>query len=124
MEQNIGEKANSFLRRLEAYDFAGCRAMCTAGATVWQNDGAGERTIDATLRRFEAFAAEVETLRYDVVRQFRNGDEVLQQQVLHLTAADGTAGEVHAAVCFRFGDGGLIDRIEECVYPVPTAEAL
>ncbi|MFD5192489.1 nuclear transport factor 2 family protein [Streptomyces sp. NPDC058357] len=124
MEQDISEKAISFLRRLEAYDFAGCRAMCSGGATVWQNDGQGERAIDATLRQFEAFAADVDTLRYDVIRQFRNADEVLQQQVLHLSRADGSVSKVHAAVCFRFGDGGLIDRIEECIYTVPTAEAL
>ncbi|MEV5203148.1 nuclear transport factor 2 family protein [Streptomyces sp. NPDC053720] len=121
MEQNIGERAISFLRCLEVYDFAGCRAMCTSGAIVWQNDGRGARTIDATLRRFKAFAADVDTLRYDVVRQFRNTNEVLQQQVLHLSAADGSQTRVHAAVCFRFEDDGLIDRIEEYIYEVPAA---
>jgi hypothetical protein len=122
MGQNNGEQAISFLRCLEAHDFAGCRAMCSGSATVWQNDGRGERTIDATLRQFEAFAADVDALRYDVIRQFRNTNEVLHQHVLHLSMADGSAGRVHAAVCFRFEDGGLIDRIEEYIYEVPTAE--
>ncbi|MFF1348183.1 nuclear transport factor 2 family protein [Streptomyces sp. NPDC058322] len=121
MGQDIGEQAISFLRCLEVHDFAGCRAMCTGGATVWQNDGQGARTIDATLHRFEAFVADIDTLRYDVIRQFRNTNEVLQQQVLHLSAADGSESRVHAAVCFRFEDDGLIDRIEEYVYEVPTA---
>ncbi len=121
MGHNISEKAMSFLRGLEAYDFAGCRAMCTSRATVWQNDGQGERAIDATLQRFQAFAADVDALRYDVIRQFRSTNEVFQQQVLHLSMADGSGSKVHAAVYFRFESGGLIDRIEECIYAVPTA---
>ncbi|MEE1769458.1 nuclear transport factor 2 family protein [Streptomyces sp. JV185] len=123
MRQNISETATSFLRCLEAHDLAGCRSMCTGGATVWQNDGQGVRAIDATLQQFEAFAADVDALRYDIIRQFQNANEVFQQQVLHLRMADGSDSKVHAAVCFRFEGGGLIDRIEECIYPVPTAEA-
>ncbi|MFB6877484.1 nuclear transport factor 2 family protein [Streptomyces sp. NPDC056323] len=123
MGQDISEKAISFLRCLEAYDFAGCRAMCTSRATVWQNDGRGERAIDATLQQFKAFAADIDALRYDVMRQFQKGKEVFQQQVLHLSMADGSDNEVHAVVYFRFGGGGLIERIEECIYAVPAAEA-
>ncbi|MFF8918815.1 nuclear transport factor 2 family protein [Streptomyces sp. NPDC015032] len=123
MGQNNSETAISFLRSLEVYDLAGCRAMCTSRATVWQNDGQGERAIDAMLERFKAFAADVDALRYDVIRQFQNADEVFQQQVLHLSLADGSGSRVHAAVCFRFEGDGLIDRIEECIYTVPTAEA-
>ncbi|MGW7620013.1 nuclear transport factor 2 family protein [Streptomyces antimycoticus] len=68
-------------------------------------------------------AADVDTLRYDIVRQFQDGDEVLQQQVLHLTMTDGSRSEVHAAMYFRF-DGGLIDHIEEYFNVVPINESM
>ncbi|MEV7781175.1 nuclear transport factor 2 family protein [Kitasatospora sp. NPDC088351] len=119
MEQNISETAIRCLRRLEEYDFAGVRAMCTDGATVWQNDGKAEQAIDERLEQFKSFVTTLDSLRYDVIRQFQNPNEVLQQQVLHLAMADGSRSELHAAVYFRF-DGGLIDRIEEYVYTVPA----
>lgn len=118
MEQTISGTAVRFLRRLEVYDFADARAMCTDRATVWQNDGQGEQPMDERLRQFGSFAATVDSLRFDVVRQFRDADEVLLQYLLHLVTADGSRSEVHAVVYFRF-EGGLIDRIEENIYTVP-----
>ncbi|OSC42258.1 nuclear transport factor 2 family protein [Mycobacterium decipiens] len=119
MEQDIGEMATSFLRRLEAYDFTGARTMCTDAATVWHNDASGEQTVGAVLEHFESFAATANSLQFDVVRQFKNSNEVLQQHVLRLSMADGSCSEVHAAVYFRF-EHGLIDRIEEFMYSVPA----
>ncbi|MCX4680652.1 nuclear transport factor 2 family protein [Streptomyces sp. NBC_01433] len=118
MEQTISETAIRFLRRLEVYDFADAQAMCTEKATVWQNDGKGEQTIDERLRQFSSFAATVDSLRFDVIRQFRDANELLLQYILHLVTADGSRSEVHAVVHFRF-EGGLIDRIEENIYTVP-----
>ncbi len=122
MDQNISEKVNSGLRRLEAHDFAGFQAMCTSRSTVWQNDGKGEQTIGERMEQFESFVTTVDSLRYDVIRQFQNSDEVFQQHVLHLVMTDGSRSEVHAAVYFRF-EGDLIDRIEEYVYTIPADEA-
>ncbi|MFF4772886.1 nuclear transport factor 2 family protein [Microtetraspora fusca] len=119
MGKNIGEKAIQCLRRLEAYDFAGMRAMCTDTATVWHNDGNGEQTIDEKLERLKPLVTGVASLRYDVIRQFQNSHEVLQQHVLHLAMTDGSRGEVHAAMYFRFKDD-LVDRIEEYAYAVPA----
>ncbi|WP_218952424.1 nuclear transport factor 2 family protein [Amycolatopsis anabasis] len=122
MGQNIAEKALQWLRHLESYDFAGMRAMCTDKATVWHNDGAGQQTIDEKLKQLSPLAATVDSLRYDVIRQFRNANEVLHQQVLHLAMSDGSRSELHAAMYFRFEDG-LIDRVEEYAYPMPAGEA-
>ncbi|MER6947522.1 nuclear transport factor 2 family protein [Nonomuraea sp. NPDC000554] len=119
MGQNISEKAIQCLRHLEAYDFAGMRSMCTDTATVWHNDGKGEQTIDEKLEQLKPLVAAVDSLRYDVTRQFQSSNEVLQQQVLHLAMTDGSRGEVHAAMYFRFRDG-LVDRIEEYAYAVPV----
>lgn len=118
MEQNINEKVLEFLRRLEVHDFDGVQAMCTDRAIVWQNDGLGERAIGARMTQIKAFFADVVSLRYDVIRQFWNSHEVLQQQKLHLVMTDGSSCEVNATVFFRFEDG-LVDRIEENVYPSP-----
>jgi limonene-1,2-epoxide hydrolase len=122
MERNVSEKVNQFLRHLEAYDFSSAQAMCTNGGTLWQNDGKGEQTIEERLAQFKSFVATVDSLRYHVIRQFQNANEVLHQHVLHLDMTDGSSSEVHAVVYFRFV-GDLIDRIEENVYTVPTAEA-
>lgn len=122
MGQNISEKVEKGLRLLEAYDFAGFRAMCTSGCTLWENDGNGEQTIEDRMVQFKSFVADVDSLRYDVFRRFENDGEVLHQHVLHVAMADGTHNEVHAAAYFRFADG-LIDRIEEYGYAVPADRA-
>ncbi|WP_283134634.1 nuclear transport factor 2 family protein [Rhizohabitans arisaemae] len=120
MGKNICDKAVESLRRLEAYDFAGMRSMCTGKATVWHNDGKGNQSIDEKLEQLGPLVATLDSLKYEVVRQFHNSHEVFQQQVLHLAMADGSRAEMHAAMYFRFEDG-LIDRIEEFVYDVPEA---
>ncbi|RPK67707.1 SnoaL-like domain protein [Streptomyces sp. ADI96-02] len=119
MEQGVSDQVNQFLRSLEAFDFSGAQAMCTGAATVRQNDGKGEQPIDESLDQFKSFVGNVDSLRYDVIRQFQSQDEVFQQHVLHLVMSDGSRSTVHAAVYFRF-EGGLIDGIEEYVYAEPA----
>lgn len=122
MAHDIDDRVNLFLRSLEAFDFTAARTMCTEAATVRQNDGQGEQPIEDSLDRLRSFTLDVCSLRYDVIRRFRNPDEVLQQHVLHVVGNDGSRSNVHAAVYFRF-QGGLIDRIEEYVYAQPTLTA-
>ncbi|MFC8626155.1 nuclear transport factor 2-like protein [Streptomyces anulatus] len=119
MAHDIDDRVNLFLRSLEAFDFTAARTMCTQAATVRQNDGQGEQPIEESLDRLRSITADVDSLSYDVIRRFRNPDEVLQQHVLHLAGIDGSRSDVHAAVYFRFQDG-LIDRIEEYVYAEPA----
>ncbi|MEU0358755.1 nuclear transport factor 2 family protein [Streptomyces cyaneofuscatus] len=118
MTEGIDERVSRFLRSLEAFDFAAAREMCTESATVRQNDGRGDQPIKESLDQLELLAAELDVLDYDILRRFRDPGEVLQQHVLHLVGKDGSRRDVHAVVHFRFL-GGLIDRIEECVYPEP-----
>ncbi|MFI0470418.1 hypothetical protein ACH347_40675 [Saccharopolyspora sp. 5N102] len=118
MRRNISETATQCLRRLAAGDFDGVRKMCTDTATVWHNDGKGEQAIDEKLGQLGLLIPTVQALEYDVIRQFQNYDEVLQQQVLRLELADGSHREVHAAMYLRF-EGDLIDRIEEYTYVMP-----
>ncbi|WP_454790114.1 hypothetical protein [Mycolicibacterium lutetiense] len=115
MARYLTQKATQCLRLLEAYDFAGMQAMCTGTATVWHSDGTGEQSIDEKLGQLKSLVTSVASLRYEVIRQFSGSDDVLQQQVLHLTMADGSDDQVHAAMYFRF-EGGLIERIEEYTY--------
>ncbi|MGW4028755.1 nuclear transport factor 2 family protein [Streptomyces sp. NPDC004838] len=119
MRRNIRENTIQWLRHLEAYDFDGMRAMCTETATVWHNDGKGEQSIDEKLEQLKPLVFTVDSLRYEIARQFHNPDEVFQQQILRLTLADGSHREVHATMYFLF-EGDLIDRVEEYVYAVPT----
>jgi uncharacterized protein (DUF1684 family)/ketosteroid isomerase-like protein len=120
MSTDIKDTAVRYLRRLEAGDYAGMRALCTDTATVWHNDGKGQQTIDENLAMLEDGPAAEASLRYDITRQFSEADEVLQQHVLRITNADGPVGEVQAAMYFRFKDG-LIDRIEEYANFIPAA---
>lgn len=120
MSTDVGDTAVRYLRRLEAGDYAGMRALCTDTATVWHNDGKGQQTIDENLAMLEDGPAAEASLRYDIIRQFTEADEVLQQHVLRITNADGPVGEVQAAMYFRFEDG-LIDRIEEYANFIPAA---
>jgi len=119
MRQNLSEQAIQCLRHLEAYEFGSMRAMCTDTATMWHNDGKGEQTVDEKLEQLKPLVAAVDSLRYDVTRQFQNSNEVLQQNVLHMVMADGSRSNAHAAMYFRFREG-LIDRIEEYAYAVPV----
>ncbi|MET9095613.1 nuclear transport factor 2 family protein [Streptomyces cyaneofuscatus] len=118
MTEDIDDRVNRFLRSLEAFDFTAARQMCTETATVRQNDGRGERPIKESLEQLETLSAELDVLDYDILRRFRDPGEVLQQHVLHLVGKDGSRRDVHAVVHFRFQEG-LIDRIEESVYPEP-----
>ncbi|WP_309615919.1 nuclear transport factor 2 family protein [Salinibacterium sp.] len=111
-----------YLRQWEVRDYAAMRSLCTATATVWHSDGSGDQSIDENMALLEQLASQVDTLRYDIVRQFQNDDAVFQQQVLHLTMTDGSCSDVHAAMYFRF-DGDLIDRIEEYFNVVPLTES-
>ncbi|MEV0274828.1 nuclear transport factor 2 family protein [Streptomyces sp. NPDC050610] len=122
-DQDLRAAAVHYLRQWEVRDYAAMRSLCTDTATVWHNDGSGDQPIDENMELLKRLAADVDTLRYDVVRQFQDRDEVLQQQVLRLTATDGSRSEVHAAMYFRF-DGGLIDRIEEYFNVVPINESV
>ncbi|MEV7186177.1 nuclear transport factor 2 family protein [Kitasatospora sp. NPDC093102] len=111
-EQELDGALTAGLRLLESRDLAGFRALCTPGATVWQNDGDGTRTIDVRLEQIATFLDTVESLRFEVVRRFHKPGEALQQHVLELVAPDGTRSRVHATTYFRF-EGGLIAEIEE-----------
>ncbi|MFB4271639.1 DUF1684 domain-containing protein [Nonomuraea sp. GTA35] len=120
MSTDIKDAAIRYLRRLEAGDYAGMRALCTDTATVWHNDGKPQQTIDENLAMLKDGPTAEVSLRYDIIRQFTEADEVLQQHVLHITNADGPVGEVQAAMYFRFEDG-RIDRIEEYATFIPAA---
>ncbi len=61
-------------------------------------------------------------MRYDIIRQFSQPGEVLQQHVVRVVTRNGMRGEVHAAVYFLFDDAGLITRIEEYANFVPGSE--
>ncbi|MHA6631614.1 nuclear transport factor 2 family protein [Pseudonocardia sichuanensis] len=120
MSAEIQDTAIRYLRLLEAGDHAGMRALCTDTATVWHNDGKDEQTIDENLSLLKGMLSKETSLRYDIIRQFSKPNEVLQQHVLHITNIEGPAGEVQAAMYFRF-EGGLIDRIEEYANFIPAA---
>ncbi|SEO64570.1 DUF1684 domain-containing protein [Amycolatopsis saalfeldensis] len=117
--QSTKDKARQYLRHLENRDFEAARSMCAGTATVWHNDGKGDETIDENINGMKAQIHTMESMRYDVVRQLSDGDEVLQQHVIHVATTDGMRGEVQAAVYFRFEDG-LITRIEEYAAFVPA----
>jgi ketosteroid isomerase-like protein len=112
MSQGLRDKAIRYLRHLERADWAAARAMCAETATVWHNDGQGESTIDENIAGMANQIGAIESMRYDITRQFSRPGEVLQQHVVHVTMRDGARFQVHAAVYFGFADG-LITRIEE-----------
>jgi hypothetical protein len=112
MSQDVEDKAITYLRHLENRQWADARSMCTEKATVWHNDGKGDSTIDENISGMEAQIAPIESMRYDITRQFSGPEEVLQQHVVNVVTKDGGLFRVDAAVYFRF-ENGLISRIEE-----------
>jgi uncharacterized protein (DUF1684 family)/ketosteroid isomerase-like protein len=112
MSQDVEDRAIAYLRHLENREWADARAMCSEKATVWHDDGKGDSTIDENIAGMEAQIEPVESMRYEITRQFSRRDEVLQQHVVHVVTKDGGRFRVDAAVYFRFEDG-LIARIEE-----------
>ncbi|MEU5846120.1 nuclear transport factor 2 family protein [Saccharopolyspora shandongensis] len=112
MSQNLKDKAITYLRHLENREWADAQAMCSETATVWHNDGKGNSTIQENISGMEAQIEPIQSMRYDITRQFSQPDEVLQQHVVNVVMKDGALFRVDAAVYFRFEDD-LITRIEE-----------
>ncbi|MFD4675624.1 DUF1684 domain-containing protein [Lentzea sp. NPDC058450] len=109
---DLKAKATTYLRHLENREWSEARAMCTADATVWHNDGKGDSGIGENIAGMEAQIEPIESMRYDITRQFEQPGEVLQQHVVNVATKDGGLFAVDAAVYFRF-ENGLITRIEE-----------
>ncbi|MFI9555586.1 DUF1684 domain-containing protein [Nonomuraea endophytica] len=120
VSQDLKNKAITYLRSLEKADWDTARAMCARTATVWHNDGKGESPIEENIEGMKAQIHTIESMSYDITRQFSQPGEVLQQHVVHVAAKNGVRGEVHAAVYFRFDDKGLITRIEEYANFIPA----
>ncbi|SDY52468.1 SnoaL-like domain-containing protein [Saccharopolyspora shandongensis] len=112
MSQDLKDKAITYLRHLENREWADAQAMCSEKATVWHNDGKGDSTIQENISGMEAQIGPIQSMRYDITRQFSQPDEVLQQHVVNVVMKDGALFRVDAAVYFRFEDD-LITRIEE-----------
>ncbi|WP_128382029.1 nuclear transport factor 2 family protein [Streptomyces cavernae] len=120
MSQELNDKAVTYLRALESRDWDAARALCTDTTTVWHNDGKGEQSIEENIAGMEAQIDSIESMRYDILRQFSRPGEVLQQHVVHVATTGGMRGEVHAAVFFGFDDAGQIKRIEEYANFIPV----
>lgn len=120
MSEFLRQKTVDYLRHLQNGEFAAARAMCTETATVWHNDGKGEQTIAENVASMQDQMEVIRSMRYDIIRQFSDGDGVLQQHVVDVSTSSGMRGQVLAAAYFRF-DGDLIDRIEEYANFVPHA---
>jgi limonene-1,2-epoxide hydrolase len=119
MSQDLKNKAVAYLRALENRDWKTARALCTQTATVWHNDGKGEESIEENIAGMEGQIESIESMRYDILRQFSQPGEVLQQHVVHVATTSGMRGEVHAAVYFGYDDAGKIKRIEEYANFIP-----
>jgi 2-polyprenyl-3-methyl-5-hydroxy-6-metoxy-1,4-benzoquinol methylase len=111
MTVELARLAQTYLSHVQNRDWTAARAMCTRTATVWHNDGNGAQSIDDNIAGMQEQIGSVESMRYEIIRQFTRPREVLQQHVVHVVSTS-MRGEVHAAVYFAFADG-LIDRIEE-----------
>ncbi|WP_406149273.1 nuclear transport factor 2 family protein [Streptomyces sp. NBC_01012] len=122
MSQNLKDKVITYLRALEKSDWKSARALCTETATVWHNDGKGDETFEEYFEGLRRQIGSYESIRYDILRQLSQPDEVLQQHVVHVTANDGKRGEVHAAVHFGFDGTGLITRIEAYANYIPVSQ--
>ncbi len=109
---DLKAKAATYLRHLENREWADARTMCSDDATVWHNDGKGDAPIQDNIDGMAAQIEPIESMRYDITRQFHQQDEVLQQHVVNVAMKDGGQFRLDAAVYFRFEDG-LITRIEE-----------
>lgn len=109
---DLKAKAITYLRHLENREWAAARAMCADTATVWHNDGKGDSTIDENIAGMADLVEPIESMRYEITRQFEQDGEVLQQHVVHVSTKDGGRFVLDAAVYFRF-ENGLITRIEE-----------
>jgi ketosteroid isomerase-like protein len=110
--QNLSEKVTAFLRNLQKRDWAAARALCSDDATVWHSDGKGDSGIDDNIKSMADGMDGIESIEYTIVRQFSEGDDVLQQHVLDVTTSDGKHIQIRVAAYFSFTDG-LISRIEE-----------
>lgn len=70
--RTAAHKAIAYLRHLENREWADAWAMCSEKATVWHNDGKGDSTIQENISSMEAQIDPIQSMRYDITRQFSN----------------------------------------------------
>ncbi|WP_176946651.1 DUF1684 domain-containing protein [Lentzea fradiae] len=108
---DLKDKVTTYLRHLENRDWEAAQAMCAENATVWHNDGKGDSSIQENIASMKAQIDPIESMRYEIVRQFEQPGEVLQQHVVNVVTKDGGVFQVDAAAYYRF-ENGLITRME------------
>jgi ketosteroid isomerase-like protein len=92
------------------------------GAVVWHNDDKLDRDAVENMKRAGELHRVLRDVRVEVVRREPLSDGLLQQFVIHGTAA-GTGRPVAAHNCLVVRvDAGLISRIEEYVDPTFGAQ--
>jgi hypothetical protein len=111
-----------YLTALERGQSNVARALCVASATVWHNDGKGDKTLDEYFAGLNVQIATYDSIRYDITRQLSHASGVIQQHVVRVVTKNGERGGVYAAVYFGFDDVGLIDRIEAYANYIPDGQ--
>jgi ketosteroid isomerase-like protein len=92
------------------------------GAVVWHNDDKQDRDAVDNMKRAGDLQRFLRDVRVEVVRREPLSDGMLQQFVIHGTAAaTGRPVAAHNCVVMRV-DGGMITRIEEYVDPTFGAQ--
>ncbi|MFC9249808.1 nuclear transport factor 2 family protein [Amycolatopsis thailandensis] len=112
MSQDLKDKALAFVRHFQNSEWQEALEMCSDDATVWHNDGQGEASIQDNVKGQAVKMEAVQSMRYDIVRQLSEREEVMQQHVVNATLKNGAIFRLEVAAYFRF-ENGLITRIEE-----------
>ncbi|WP_434443284.1 nuclear transport factor 2 family protein [Lentzea sp. E54] len=119
---SLEEKVVEQLRHVENGEWDQAWAMYADTATVWKHNEL-ELTLAEASSRASAQDGMVASLKYNIIRQISEGDDVLTQLDIEVDQdyGEGTMrGNVHAVFYFRF-ENGLIVRNEQYANFIPIS---
>jgi len=111
------EIVGRLIAAIEAGDLEGVRACYSPDVTVWANFDQRNRDLESSMRVLSWLVENTRTRRYEVLRRIEIEGGVLQQHVLHGTAA--TTGKDYAMpACLVITiDGDVISHVDEYLDP-------
>ena len=104
--------ADDLFAAIEKGDTDAVRGIYAADALIWHNTDGVEQSVEENLRVLGWMASTFAEKRYEDVRRQEWETGFVQQHVLHLRRADGTAISLPACIVATVADG-RITRIDE-----------
>jgi ketosteroid isomerase-like protein len=117
MTSDALDLVDRLVRAIEAADLDGVRACYSPDVTVWANFDQRNRDLESSMRVLSWLVDNTTSRRYEILRRIEIEGGVLQQHVLHGTAA-ATGKDYAMPACLVITiDGDHITHVDEYLDP-------